>query len=68
MTLKVIAIAAGISVAVGLMGISAASAVPVNGVAISEAAAATGATEQVWWRWRRWHWRRWHWHRHWRRW
>jgi hypothetical protein len=49
-------------VAAGLYGASGASAVPANGVAIGETAAATVATQQVWWR-------RWHWHRRWwRRW
>jgi hypothetical protein len=57
-----IALAAGLVVAAGLYGASSASAVPANGVAIGEAAAATVATQHVWWR-------RWHWHRRWwRRW
>jgi hypothetical protein len=64
MTLRMIALAAGISVA-GLLGISAASAIPANGVVIGEAAAATAATQQVWWRYRYHRWHRWH---RWRRW
>jgi len=44
------------SAAVGFVTASAASAMPANGVAISQAAKATAATEQVWWRY---HWRRW---------
>jgi hypothetical protein len=54
--------AAATSAAVGLFGVSAASAIPANGVAISEAAAATQATQQVWWRYR------WHRYHYWRRW
>jgi hypothetical protein len=65
MTLRMIAFAAVTSLALGLLGVSAATAIPANGVAISEAAAAVQPTQQVWWR--RWHWRRSHWHR-WRRW
>jgi hypothetical protein len=57
MTLRMLALAAATSAAVWLFAVSGASAVPANGVAIGEAAA---ATQQVWWRWRRWHyWRRW---------
>jgi hypothetical protein len=64
MTLRMLALAAATSAAVGLFAVSGASAVPANGVAIGEAAAATQATQQVWWRrWHRWH--RWH---YWRRW
>ena len=64
MTMRVIAFAAVTAAAVGLCGVSAASAIPVNGVVIGEAAAATQATQQVWWyRWHTWH--RWH---HWRHW
>jgi hypothetical protein len=63
MTLRMLALAAATSAAVGLFAVSGASAVPANGVAIGQAAAATQATQQVWWRWRRWH--RWH---YWRRW
>ena len=61
MTLRMIAFVAATSAAVGLFGVSAASAIPANGVVIGEAAAATQATQQVWWRYRyRWHrWRRW---------
>lgn len=65
MTLRMIALAAVTAAAVGLCCVSAASAIPANGVVIGEAAAATQPTQQVWWRWHRWH--RWHWHR-WRRW
>ena len=65
MTLRMIALAAVTAAAVGLYGVSAASAIPANGVVIGEAAAATQPIQQVWWRWHRWH--RWHWHR-WRRW
>jgi hypothetical protein len=61
MTLRLIAFAAVTAAAVGLYGVSAASAIPANGVVIGEAATATQATQEVWWR------RRWHWHR-WRRW
>jgi hypothetical protein len=64
MSLRMIALGAGLVVAVGLYGASSASAVPANGVVLGEAAAATVATQQVWWR--RWHWhRRWHWYRRW---
>jgi hypothetical protein len=59
------AFAVAVAAAVGLWGISGASAVPANGVAIGEAAAATQATQQVWWRYRWRHWHRWH---RWRRW
>jgi hypothetical protein len=65
MTLRMVAFAAAISAAVGVFGVSTASAIPANGVVIGEAAAATQATQPAWWR--RYHWRRWHWHR-WRRW
>jgi hypothetical protein len=59
-----IAFAAVTAAAVGLYGVSNASAIPANGVVIGEAAAATQATQQVWWyRWHSWH--RWH---RWRRW
>jgi hypothetical protein len=63
MTLRMIGFAAVMAVVVGLYGVSAASAVPANGVVIGEAAATTQPTQQVWWR--RWHWHRWH---RWRRW
>jgi hypothetical protein len=65
MTLRKIAFAAVTSAALGLLGGSAATAIAASGVAISEASAAIGPAQQVWWR--RYHWRRWHWHR-WRRW
>jgi hypothetical protein len=60
MTPRIIILAAALSAAVGLAGISAAAAMPANGKVISEAAATTQATQQVWWR-------RWH-YRYWRRW
>jgi hypothetical protein len=47
MTLRMFALAAATSAAVGLFAVSGASAVPANGVAIGEAAAATQATQQV---------------------
>jgi hypothetical protein len=60
MTLRTVLFAAAMSAAVGLFAAPAASATPANGAAISQAAKATQATEQVWWRYRyRWHWRRW---------
>jgi hypothetical protein len=56
MTLRTVLLAAAMSAAVGFITASAASAMPANGVVISQAAKATAATEQVWWRY---HWRRW---------
>jgi hypothetical protein len=60
MTLRMIGFAIVTAAAVGLYGVSTASAIPANGIVIGEAAAATQATQQVWWRRWRWHrWRRW---------
>jgi hypothetical protein len=60
MTLRAVLFAAAASAAVGFFAASAASAMPANGVAISEAAKATQATAQVWWRYHwRYRWRRW---------
>ena len=56
MTLRTVLLAAAMSAAVGFFTASAASAMPANGAAISQAAKVTQATEQVWWRY---HWRRW---------
>jgi hypothetical protein len=59
MTLRMLAFAAAVTAATGLFTASAASAMPANGVVISEAAAAAQPTQQVWWH-RRWYrWRRW---------
>lgn len=60
MTLRTILLAAAMSAAAGFFMASTASAMPANGAAISQAAKATQATEQVWWRYRyHWRWRRW---------
>jgi hypothetical protein len=59
MTLRSVLFAAATAAAVGYFAAPAASAMPANGVAISEAAKATQATEQVWWRYRWRRWRRW---------
>jgi hypothetical protein len=56
MTVRTVLCAAAMSAAVGFVAASAASAMPANGAAISQAAKATQAMEQVWWRY---HWRRW---------
>ena len=52
MTLRMVLFAAAMSAAVGFFAASAASAMPANGAAISQAAATTQATAQVWWRYR----------------
>lgn len=59
--------------AVGILGSSAASAVPANGVVLEQAAATAPLTQEARWHWsdhhhwRDHHWRRWHWHGyHWR--
>jgi hypothetical protein len=54
------------AVALGLLAVSGASAMPANGVAIDQAASAGQFAQPVWWRYRRWH--RWHYHYWWRRW
>ena len=51
------------ALALGLLAMSGAAAMPANGVAIDQAASAGQFAQPVWWRYRRWH--RWHW---WRRW
>jgi hypothetical protein len=56
MTLRTVLFAVAVSTAVGFFAASAASAMPANGAAISQAAQATQAAEQVWWRYR-WHYR-----------
>ena len=54
------------ALALGLLAVSGASAMPANGVAINQAASAGQFAQPVWWRYRRWH--RWHYHYWWRRW
>jgi hypothetical protein len=52
--------------AVGILGSSAASAVPANGIVLDQAAATAPLTQEVRWHWRGHHWRG-HWHGyHWR--
>jgi hypothetical protein len=51
------------ALALGVLAVSGASAMPANGVAIDQAASAGQLAQPVWWRYRRWHYRYW-----WRRW
>ena len=64
--------------AVGILGSSAASAIPANGIVIDQAAATAPLTQEARWygyhhhwhgyhhHWRAWHWHGHHWrHRHW---
>jgi hypothetical protein len=52
------------AIGIGLLGLSGASAVPANGIAVGQATAFEQSIEPAWWR-RRWRWHRWH---RWRRW
>jgi hypothetical protein len=64
--MRSIVIAAVMALGLGLVGLQASSAAPMNGAAIHNAAHLNQGVEQAGWRWRRWHY--WHWrhhHRHW---
>ncbi len=76
MSLRASALAAAVAAGVGMFGISAASAVPANGVAINQAAAANQGAQPVAYYYYhhhhgQWHWRHvhrhhhWYWHRYW---
>ena len=58
-------LAAVTAAGIGLLGLAGASAMPANGVALGQVAAADQMIEPVWWRRHRWRWHRWH---RWRRW
>jgi hypothetical protein len=54
------------AIGIGLLGLSGASAVPANGIAVGQATAFEQSIQPVWWRRHyRWRWHRWH---RWRRW
>ena len=63
--MRSVVIAAAMALGLGLVGIQASSAAPVNGTAIHNAAQLNHTTDVVHWRWRHHWWWRHHHRRHW---